>query len=135
MAAWKAGISLAQSAAEAVQGADTLMTMLPAGKHVIGVWAEVLPHLAKCALVIDSSTIDMTSARRAHQLASEQGCSRSTRRFPEVSAERALAPLPLWLAVPKKRSAAANKFSNTRARASCLVAMPARVRRPRSAIT
>jgi 3-hydroxyisobutyrate dehydrogenase len=74
MAAWKAGISLAQSAAEAVKGAGTLMTMLPAGKHVIGVWAEVLPHLAKCALVIDSPTIDMTSARRAHQLASEQGC-------------------------------------------------------------
>jgi NAD binding domain of 6-phosphogluconate dehydrogenase/NAD-binding of NADP-dependent 3-hydroxyisobutyrate dehydrogenase len=34
----------------------------------------ILPHLAKWALVIDSSTIDMTSARRAHQLASEQGC-------------------------------------------------------------
>jgi 3-hydroxyisobutyrate dehydrogenase len=74
MAASKAGISLAESAAEAVKGAGTLMTMLPAGKHVIGVWAEVLAHLAKCALVIDSSTIDMTSARRAHQLASEQGC-------------------------------------------------------------
>jgi len=41
---------------------------------VIGVWAEVLPHLAKCALVIDSSTIDIRSARRAHQIASEQGC-------------------------------------------------------------
>jgi 3-hydroxyisobutyrate dehydrogenase len=74
MAASKAGISLAQSAAEAVKGASALMTMLPAGKHVIGVWAEVLPHLAKCALVIDSSTIDMTSARRAHLIASEQGC-------------------------------------------------------------
>jgi 3-hydroxyisobutyrate dehydrogenase len=74
MAASKAGISLAQSAAEAVKGASALMTMLPAGKHAIGVWAEVLPHLTKCALVIDSSTIDMTSARRAHLIAGEQGC-------------------------------------------------------------
>jgi 3-hydroxyisobutyrate dehydrogenase len=48
MAASKAGVSLAESAAEAVKDAGTLMTMLPTGKHVIGVWAEVLPHLAKC---------------------------------------------------------------------------------------
>ena len=136
MAASKAGISLAESAAEAVKGAGTLMTMLPAGKHVIGVWAEVLPHLAKCALVIE---FVHDRHRRAHgvriRLQASKAVSRSTHRFPEVSVERALVPLPLWLAVPKKRSAAANKFSNTWARASCIVATPARVRRPRSAIT
>ncbi len=74
MAASKAGVSLAESAAEAVKGAGALITMLPTGKHVTDVWAEVLPTLAKCTLVIDSSTIDIGSARRAHQIASEQGC-------------------------------------------------------------
>ena len=90
MAASKAGVSLAESAAEADQAAGTLITIHPPGKRAISVWAEVMPQVAKCALVINSSTIDMTSARRAHELASEQGCClRSTRRFQEVSAERA----------------------------------------------
>jgi 3-hydroxyisobutyrate dehydrogenase len=72
-AAAKAGISLAQSAIDAIKDAQTLVTMLPAGKHVISVWSEVLPLIAKGALVIDSSTIDVGSARRAHEIAGEYG--------------------------------------------------------------
>lgn len=67
------GVAIAASAVEAVSGAEVIVTMLPAGKHVLAVWTEVLPHLAKGALLIDCSTIDVASAVAAHQLAQQQG--------------------------------------------------------------
>src|SRR6202046_5860520 len=45
--------------------------MLPAGKHVLSVWQEVVPPMAKGALIIDCSTIDVESARQAHALAAK----------------------------------------------------------------
>src|ERR1700733_9084426 len=65
------GASIADSAAAAVVGADVVITMLPAGKHVVSVWSDIIPSIAKGALVIDCSTIDVDSARQAHALASE----------------------------------------------------------------
>jgi 3-hydroxyisobutyrate dehydrogenase len=56
-----------------VKGADTVITMLPAGKHVMSVWTDVLPAMAKGALIIDCSTIDVESAKHAHALASKHG--------------------------------------------------------------
>src|SRR5260370_36278781 len=47
--------------------------MLPAGKHVLSVWTEILPSLAKGSLIIDCSTIDVESAVQAHALAVKQG--------------------------------------------------------------
>jgi 3-hydroxyisobutyrate dehydrogenase len=46
--------------------------MLPAGKHVLSVWSDILPAVKPSALVIDCSTIDVESARRAHAMAREQ---------------------------------------------------------------
>ena len=58
------GCSPAASVAEAVKGADAVITMLPAGPHVRQVYAEhILPHAPNTALLIDSSTIDVESAR------------------------------------------------------------------------
>jgi 3-hydroxyisobutyrate dehydrogenase len=60
----QSGCIRAASVAEAVAGAEVVITMLPAGPHVRQVYAEqVLPHAAKGALLIDSSTIDVDSAR------------------------------------------------------------------------
>jgi 3-hydroxyisobutyrate dehydrogenase len=67
------GAAIADSAPAAVKGADIVVTMLPAGKHVLGVWSEVVPAMTKGALIIDSSTIDVDSARQAHALAAKQG--------------------------------------------------------------
>jgi len=67
------GAGIAESAAGAVKGADVVVTMLPAGKHVLGVWGEVVPVMTKSALIIDSSTIDVESARQAHTLAARHG--------------------------------------------------------------
>lgn len=67
------GAAIAESGVSAVKGADVVITMLPAGKHVLGVWNEVLPAMAKGALIIDCSTIDVESAKQAHVLAAKHG--------------------------------------------------------------
>jgi len=72
-AAKAAGASIAATAVDAVKGADVVVTMLPAGKHVLSVWTEILPSVAKGALLIDCSTIDVESAIAAHGLAAKAG--------------------------------------------------------------
>jgi 3-hydroxyisobutyrate dehydrogenase len=63
------GVAIAGSAVEAAKSADVIITMLPAGKHVQSVWAEIVPAARDGALLIDCSTIDVESARKAHALA------------------------------------------------------------------
>ncbi|WP_428682919.1 3-hydroxyisobutyrate dehydrogenase [Reyranella sp.] len=68
------GAHKASSAAEAVKGAEIVVTMLPAGKHVREVYEkDVLPNVAKGALLIDCSTIDVESARHVAALAEKAG--------------------------------------------------------------
>ena len=67
------GAAIAESSVAAVKGADTVITMLPAGKHVLSVWNDVLPSMTKGALIIDCSTIDVESAKAAHVLAAKHG--------------------------------------------------------------
>jgi len=69
----KYGVSITASAREALEGADVVITMLPGGTHVLSVWADLLPHARKGMLFIDSSTIDVDTARRAHELAGSAG--------------------------------------------------------------
>ncbi len=67
------GATIAESSVSAVKGADVVVTMLPAGKHVLAVWTDVLPAMTKGALIIDCSTIDVESAKQAHALAARHG--------------------------------------------------------------
>jgi 3-hydroxyisobutyrate dehydrogenase len=67
------GAAIADSAVSAAQGADVVITMLPAGKHVRSVWTEILPAMKSGALIIDCSTIDVDSAKQAHALAGQYG--------------------------------------------------------------
>jgi 3-hydroxyisobutyrate dehydrogenase len=67
------GADIADSAVASVKGADVVITMLPAGKHVISVWTDVIPAMSKGALIIDCSTIDVESAKQAHALAAKNG--------------------------------------------------------------
>ena len=67
------GATIADSAAASVKGADVVITMLPAGKHVISVWTDVISSMTKGALIIDCSTIDVESAKQAHALAAKHG--------------------------------------------------------------
>lgn len=70
-----AGVPLAVGAVEAVGGADVVITMLPGGKHVLGVYEEngIIGAVAKDTLFIDCSTIDVVSARVAHGIAEAAG--------------------------------------------------------------
>lgn len=67
------GAAIGESAVAAVKGAEVVITMLPAGKHVLGVWNEVVPAMTKGALIIDCSTIDVESSKQAHALAARHG--------------------------------------------------------------
>ncbi len=59
-----AGCTAARSVAEAVKGAEAVITMLPAGPHVRKVYAEeIIPNAPKSALLVDCSTIDVENAR------------------------------------------------------------------------
>jgi 3-hydroxyisobutyrate dehydrogenase len=67
------GAAIAESTVAAVKGAEIVVTMLPAGRHVLSVWNEVVSVMAKAALIIDCSTIDVESAKQSHALASKHG--------------------------------------------------------------
>ncbi|MCA0057935.1 MULTISPECIES: 3-hydroxyisobutyrate dehydrogenase [unclassified Mesorhizobium] len=63
------GVTIMANALTAVKDADVVITMLPAGKHVLSVYEEIASKAKKGALFIDSSTIDVESARKAHAIA------------------------------------------------------------------
>jgi 3-hydroxyisobutyrate dehydrogenase len=67
------GAAIAESSVAAVKGAEIVITMLPAGKHVISVWNDVVPAMTKGTLIIDCSTIDVESSKQAHALAAKHG--------------------------------------------------------------
>jgi 3-hydroxyisobutyrate dehydrogenase len=71
-----AGGGKAASAAEAVKGADIVITMLPAGQHVRAVYegaGAVLASARKGTLLIDCSTIDVETARAVGKAATAAG--------------------------------------------------------------
>jgi len=73
-AAEESGVKAASHASQAVKGAEIILTMLPQGKHVLTAWADILQSADKGTLVIDCSTIDVESSRKAHELARGAGC-------------------------------------------------------------
>jgi len=69
-----AGCKAARTVADAVENAEVVISMLPAGKHVRQVYGEeVLPKAKKGALLIDCSTIDVESARAVAKQAADAG--------------------------------------------------------------
>ena len=70
------GASIAGSAAEAAQGADVIISMLPAGKHVAGTFLGedgLLAKVSRDTLILDASTIDAATARQVGEAAAELG--------------------------------------------------------------
>jgi 3-hydroxyisobutyrate dehydrogenase len=71
-----AGGKAADTIAEAVAGAEIVVSMLPAGKHVAAVYTEadgVIANAPDGALLIDSSTIDVDTARAVSAKAEAAG--------------------------------------------------------------
>lgn len=69
------GITVCETLDDAVKGAETVITMLPSGPIMLGVWKTVVPMLSKGAAIIDCSTVDLASCHSAHLLAGERGLS------------------------------------------------------------
>lgn len=69
----KDGCSRAESVAYAADGADAVVTMLPAGKHVSAVYAEIFDVAALGTLMLDCSTIDVKTARHVIGTATDRG--------------------------------------------------------------
>ena len=57
------GVAQAATGAEAANGAEIVITMLPNGAILRSVAAEVLPAMTKGAVLLDCSTVDVASAR------------------------------------------------------------------------
>ncbi len=69
-----AGCKPVSDADEAVRGAEVIVTMLPAGKHVQSVYqSAVFANAPSGALLIDCSTIDVDTARAVAAAAKEKG--------------------------------------------------------------
>ena len=68
------GITIAPDAIAASTNADAVITMLPSGRHTLQIYdSPVLAASAPHAVFIDCSTIDVASARDAHDLAEKAG--------------------------------------------------------------
>jgi len=72
-AAERDGVQIASSAQDAVKGAEVVITMLPAGAHVLSVWRDIIETVPAGALMIDCSTLDVASAKEAHGIAAARG--------------------------------------------------------------
>ncbi|KZB72858.1 3-hydroxyisobutyrate dehydrogenase [Thalassospira sp. MCCC 1A01148] len=71
-----AGATKASSVADAASNVEYVVTVLPAGKHVLAVYDGpdgVIAHAKPGTVLIDSSTIDVDSARKASDLARAAG--------------------------------------------------------------
>ncbi|MBG0851583.1 3-hydroxyisobutyrate dehydrogenase [Streptomyces spinoverrucosus] len=68
-----AGVEPAASATEAVADADVVISMLPAGRHVLGLYDDILAAARPGTLFVDCSTIDVADARTAHERAVAAG--------------------------------------------------------------
>lgn len=70
------GLTAASSISDAVSGVDVVFTMLPKGEHAIAVYlgdGGVLASVSPGTLLVDSSTIDVESAQKLHDAATEAG--------------------------------------------------------------
>ena len=69
-----AGATGAGSARTAVSGADVVVTMLPAGPHVLNVYeGTILGSAPAGTLLIDCSTIDVETSRIVAKMAADKG--------------------------------------------------------------
>ncbi len=69
-----AGAAVAADAGAAASDVEMVLTMLPAGAHVRAVYTQsVFDNVAPGALLIDSSTIDVATARKVGAMAAERG--------------------------------------------------------------
>ena len=140
-AAATSGVTVATSGAEAVRDADIVVTMLPAGRHVLSAYSGsdhvegLLAAAQPGTIFVDSSTIDVADARAAATAATASGPAHSTHRCPAAPSGRPPARSPSWSAPPTRTSPRWPRCCRPWAARWCTAGARAPVRRPRSATT
>jgi 3-hydroxyisobutyrate dehydrogenase len=133
----EAGGTPVETLAEVASGADVIVTMLPAGAHVRKVYTGedgLFAHARAGTLMIDSSTIDVESARAVASAAEVAGMAMVDA---PVSGGVTGAPArsPSWSAGPTRPSPPPGPISTSWARRLSMRAGRATARLPRSATT
>ncbi len=67
------GVAAANDANAAANGAELVITMLPDGPILRRVYQEIMPACAAGTCMIDCSTVDVESAKAAHEMAGKAG--------------------------------------------------------------
>lgn len=67
------GINVSSKAAEVASNSDVIITMLPSGSIVLSVFNQLIPVAQKGTTFIDCSTIDVSSAIKAHKITNDAG--------------------------------------------------------------
>lgn len=67
------GVTMAQSGAQAAEGAEIVITMLPNGKILRAVADDIIPVMSPGAAFVDCSTVDVDSAKAVAQQAENAG--------------------------------------------------------------
>ncbi len=68
-----AGINICPNNGEVARDAEFIITMLPNGPIVLSVFEEILPTATKGTIIIDCSTVDVSSSKKAHDMATSAG--------------------------------------------------------------
>ena len=71
-AARQKGLDIASSAAAAAADRDIVITMLPGGAILLDVYRMIVADVRAGTIVMDCSTVDIASARKAHDMAAER---------------------------------------------------------------
>ena len=129
------GVTVAHDAAAAVQQADAVITMLPAGRHVLAAYEGLLPAAPRGALFIDCSTIDVASARQAHGLAEAAGMRTLDAPVSGGTGGRPPARSPSWPAEARRPLPMPSRSCRRWASASFTAETPGQGRRRRYATT
>ena len=72
-AATAAGVAVTDTIGAVTRDAEVLVTMLPGGAQLLEVWRMLLETARPATLLIDCSTVDVASCRKAHALAAAGG--------------------------------------------------------------
>lgn len=136
-----AGAQAASSAQEAVQGAEAVITMLPASQHVESLFlgrdgaAGLLAHIAKGTLVIDSSTIAAATSQKVAKAAQAAGIDFIDAPVSGGTGGAIAGTLTFMVGGSDAQLARAQPLLEKWAPISSTRAVSARARRPRSATT
>ena len=66
-------VQISKSLSETVSGKEIIITMLPDGSSLLEVYSSILNELQSEAILIDCSTVDVISAKKAAGMANEKG--------------------------------------------------------------